>query len=155
MKILKFVTLALLGAINAKDHFIVQEPNNNEHKLVQAAGNICELCFFNDANNYQSASTNKFCLTMSGSQRLGFEWKQNTQPYDEENNEGYMELYLDFYSKQSLSLNPVFRLDRLYENDVNINLNEFAIKFTTAFKYNIWQNMLCFDVSTSTDNYIF
>lgn len=48
MKILKLVTLLLLGAVSTKDHFIVQEPNSNEHKLVQATGNICELCFFND-----------------------------------------------------------------------------------------------------------
>ena len=36
---------------------------------------------------------------------------------------------------------------------MNFEVDEFAAKFTTAFKYNIWKNMLCFDVSTSTDEY--
>jgi len=34
-------------------------------------------------------------------------------------------------------------------------MDEFAAKFTTAFKYNIWMNMLCLDISTSVDEYKF
>jgi|DEB0MinimDraft_12_1074336.scaffolds.fasta_scaffold55703_1 hypothetical protein len=38
---------------------------------------------------------------------------------------------------------------------MNFKVDEFAMKFTTAFKYNIWMNMLCIDVSTALDEYNF
>jgi len=63
----KLVTLVALGVVSAKEHFIVQAPMKNEHALVQATGNICELCFFNDAVEYKNDSKNKMCMTMSGS----------------------------------------------------------------------------------------
>jgi hypothetical protein len=154
MALLSKLTL-LAGAALAKDHFIVESPMQDEHPLVQASGQICELCFFNDAVDYNKDSNNKFCLTMSGSQRLGFEWTQQSQAYSKANNEGYVELYLNFYSKQSLAMNPVFQLDRAISNSMNFELEEFSAKFTTAFKYNIWMNMLCFDISTSVDEYKF
>ena len=110
----KLVTLVALGVVSAKDHFVVHSPMQNEHPLVQAAsGNICELCFFNDAVDYNNDSKNKMCWTMQGSQRLGFEWTQAVQDFNKANNEGYVELYLNFYSKQSIKVNPVFELSRL------------------------------------------
>ena len=38
---------------------------------------------------------------------------------------------------------------------MNFQVDEFAIKFTTAFKYSIWQNMLCFDIYTEIEEYQF
>lgn len=84
---------------------------------------------------------------------MGFEWKQQSQDFNKANNEGYVELYLNFYSKQALKMNPVFQLDRLVAHNMNFQVDEFAVKFTTAFKYNIWKNMLCFDVYTTSDEY--
>jgi len=58
----KLITLVALGVVNAKDHFIVEAPMQNEHPLVQASTSICELCFFNDAAEYGQDSKNKMCL---------------------------------------------------------------------------------------------
>ena len=57
------------------------------------------------------------------------------------------------YSKQSLHLNPVFKIDRLIDNQLNAKMDEFFIRARTAFKYNLWMNMLCLDVSFETQAY--
>ena len=65
-----FMTLmvALVSVMSAKDHFIVEEPMENEHALVKATqSQICELCFFDDSEISSIPSNNKFCLTMTGS----------------------------------------------------------------------------------------
>ena len=90
---------------------------------------------------------------MSGAQRLGFEWIKSSQDYNKVNNEGYIEIYFNVYSKQSLHLQPQFKIDRLVDNSMNWKMDEFYIQAQTAFKYNIWMNMLCLDVSFQTQAY--
>lgn len=69
MTINRLVTsLALMGAVTAKDHFITTEPRvENEHALVQAAGKQCVLCAFDDTEYPINDSKNKFCVTVAGS----------------------------------------------------------------------------------------
>jgi hypothetical protein len=74
-KVTKAMVFAV-GLVATKEHFIVEEPMQHEHAIVQAIGSTCELCFMNDNTNKVNDSTNKFCLTMAGSQRFGFEWKK-------------------------------------------------------------------------------
>ena len=100
----------------------------NEHRMVQNTGSTCELCFFNDNTYSINDSTNKFCLTMAGSQRFGFEWKKRSQDYSKANNEGYIEVDFNLYSKQALQLEPQFKIDRLIENNMSWKMDEFAIQ---------------------------
>jgi len=64
-----------------------------------------------------------------------------------------MELQLNFYSKQALSLNPEFRLDKLYSNSLNVSMDEFSIQFSTAIKYQMALNMLCIDIFSEVEEY--
>ena len=50
-------------------------------------------------------------------------------------------------------MTPVFQIDRLFYNEMNLYLPEFSSFVTTAFKYNMWARMLCFDVYWTTENY--
>ena len=50
-------------------------------------------------------------------------------------------------------MTPVFQIDRLFYNEMNLFLPEFSSFVTTAFKYNMWMRMLCFDVYWTTENY--
>ena len=97
-KVTKAVVLAF-GYAHAKDHFIVEEPMGQEHPIVQATSTTCELCFYNDQTYQINDSQNKFCLTMAGSQRFGFDWLKANQDFDKANNEGYIEIYFNLYSK--------------------------------------------------------
>lgn len=97
-KVTKAIVYAT-SAVVAKEHFIVEQPMGNEHRMVQNTGSTCELCFFNDNTYSINDSTNKFCLTMAGSQRFGFEWKKRSQDYSKANSEGYIEVDFNLYSK--------------------------------------------------------
>ena len=59
-----------------KKHYIVEEPMEDEHLMVQSSvqAPTCQLCFFDDSKITAIPSENKFCLDMQGSQRVGFEW---------------------------------------------------------------------------------
>jgi len=141
------------GLVLAKDHFIVEEPMGSEHHIVQASGEICELCFFNEEKDRVNDSKNKFCLSMSGFHRFGFEWTQDSTEYNKASKQGNIELEFHAYSKQALKLNPVFRLDRLVSNDITMNLDEFQVQMVSAIKFHTYLNMLCLDFYVETEAY--
>lgn len=93
-------TLAFIGRITAKQHFISDDPVvESEHAMVRASKKTCELCFFDDTEDKINDSNNKFCMAMSGDLRVGFEWTQNFQPFSKEQQTGKIEVFLKFYSK--------------------------------------------------------
>lgn len=69
--------LALLGVTQSKEHYINEDPVvENEHALAKATTGAVEFCVFNDQKYPINKSTNKFCVTVQGEQRLGFDWQQ-------------------------------------------------------------------------------
>lgn len=57
-----------------------------------------------------------------------------------------MKIDLSFYSKQSLQLDPILKIDRLLEHSMSLDLDEFAIRHVSAVKYHQVKNMLCLDI---------
>ena len=146
--------MALLGNVSAKDHFINDDKVvQSEHQIVRASSKICELCFFDDTEDKINDSTNKFCTTVSGDMRVGFEWEQSFEKYDKTQEKGKVEIDLKFYSKQSLQLDPIIHLDKLMEQEMTFDLDEFYIQHVSSFKYHIFKTMLCMDVFTETQEY--
>lgn len=146
--------MALLGNVSAKDHFINDDKVvQSEHQIVRASSKICELCFFDDTEFGINDSTNKFCATISGDMRMGFEWEQSFEKYDKTQQKGKVEIDLKFYSKQSLELAPIIHLDKLMEQTMTFDLDEFYIQHVSSLKYHIFKTMLCMDVYTETQEY--
>lgn len=148
-------TLALLGGVSmAKEHYINDEVVvASEHQRVQASSKIIELCFFDDTVDKINDSTNKMCATIGGDLRVGFEWIQNFEAYNKVQQSGKMELSLNFYSKQSLRFDPIIKLDKLFEQQMSLNLNEFYIQHASAINYHIYKTMLCLDVKSEIQEY--
>ena len=90
---------------------------------------------------------------MKGSQRVGFEWSYTSTEYNIVSKAGEINFELNFYSKQDINLKPVFRLNRLYENQMTFDLSEFSMKVATALKFHRYKNMLCLDLYSSIDDF--
>jgi hypothetical protein len=83
---------------------------------------------------------------MSGGLRVGFEWTQSAIDYDATTQQGEMQIALSFYSKQSLQLDPILKIDKLLEHSMSLDLDEFAIRHVSSMKYHQYKNMLCLDI---------
>jgi hypothetical protein len=59
------------------------------------------------------------------------------------------------FTKQEFHLYPVFRLDKLIDQQMKFDLDEFYIRWVTAIKYNMFSTTLCFDVFAEIQEYQF
>jgi len=52
----------------------------------------------------------------------------------------------NFYVKLEMFAKPIFELNRLFKNNIDIELEEFKVHHTTKVFYDYYTNDLCFDV---------
>jgi len=64
-----------------------------------------------------------------------------------------MQIDLNIFSKQSLQLDPIITIDKLFEQSMTIDMDEFQVRHVTSLKYHMFEHMLCLDIFSEIQEY--
>lgn len=115
--------MATLGGhgVDAKKNYTVKEDIlQKEHRrpLVEESTEICAI---------DSASF-RICGEYGANAKIGWEWQQEFYALTDETK--YYELRWDLFASQGVDLKGLFFADRIYSNELTIELEDFKILFT-------------------------
>ena len=144
MKVL-FVTTAVLLAVlaSAKDHYVVKPEVHRmlSHRRPDVQQSDCKTCLVDKDNT-------KVCLTYGANLKVGWEWDQDwyDDPVTPNVADGFYNIEVEFYTKQGFQTDIWIFLDRIFEMDLDFEIDDFDVGFTIAYKYFRASKRSCFTV---------
>ena len=145
------VALSILSRVSAKEHYIVKpETHRSEsHRRPDVQAYNCKTCLTDTENT-------KTCLTYGANLKVGWKWDQDwyDDPVTSNIDDGYYDIELKFYTEQAFATSLWIYLYRVMELDLDVELEEFDLGFTIAFKYWRASKRSCFMVFRFVDNFL-
>lgn len=94
-------------------------------------------------------------MNYQASSSAGFKWTQSLFDYSKTSRRGHASLGIDYYLKADLLAKFSIVLNRLFSQELEIELPTTELKQTFSATYWTYENDLCLDISSSITDFIF
>ena len=139
-------TLGGHSAVDAKKEYTVKEDIVQKEHRRPKVEETTEKCAIDSASF-------RVCGEYGANLRIGWEWQQEFYALTDETK--YYELRWDLFASQGVDLKGIFFTDRIYSNELTIELDDFKVLFTIQAKHWYYNGRTCVAIFYALDDLVF